>query len=153
MTNSNLGLVAQIEPEIVDKLVSSRRGLFMSAAASFGILATAPLVLAASAQQVFAKGGLPKNIIDVLNFALTLEYLEDGFYRNGLQQGVVPRKYHAVFRTISRHETAHVAFLKSALGGAASKAPKVDFTAGGKYADVFRNFDTFLTLSQTFLRG
>ena len=27
---------------------------------------------------------------------------------------------------------------------------KADFTAGGKYADVFSNFKTFLALSQTF---
>src|ERR1700755_447024 len=31
-----------------------------------------------------------------------------------------------------------------------STAPPVDFTAGGKYADVFSNFKTFATLSATF---
>ncbi len=43
-----------------------------------------------------------------------------------------------------------MALLKHALGAAAVKAPKVDFTAGGKYADVFSNFATFATLSATF---
>ena len=43
-----------------------------------------------------------------------------------------------------------MAFLSRALGSAAVKPPKADFTAGGKYADVFSNFKTFLTLSQTF---
>jgi len=33
------------------------------------------------------------------------------------------------------------------VGAAAVKAPAVDFTAGGKYADVFSNFKTFSTLS------
>lgn len=51
---------------------------------------------------------------------------------------------------IGLHEAAHVEFLKGALGKAAVKKPEADFTAGGKYADVFSNFDTFLTLSQTF---
>jgi Ferritin-like domain len=55
-----------------------------------------------------------------------------------------------VFGLIAKHERQHVAFLKGALGAAAVKPPKADFTAGGKYADVFSNFKTFLTLSQTF---
>ena len=149
MTDKNLNLVEQLEPDIVDRLVTSRRGLFKASAKSLGALAAPTLILAASAQEVFAKG-LPKNIVNVLNFALTLEYIEDAFYRAGLKHGVIPGKYHAVFKTISRHETEHVAFLKSALGSAAVKAPKADFTANGKYADVFSNFKTFLTLSQTF---
>jgi rubrerythrin len=150
MATPNLELVDQLEPDIVDKLVTSRRGLFSASAASLGALVSAPLVLASSATEVFAAGGLPKNIVNVLNFALTLEYIEDAFYRTGLQKGVIPQRYHAVFKTISRHETAHVAFLKSALGRHAVKAPHADFTAGGKFADVFHNFRTFLKLSQTF---
>ena len=68
----------------------------------------------------------------------------------GNKSGVIPSKYRTVFRTIGQHENAHVKLLKGVLGSAAVAAPGVDFTAGGKYADVFENFDTFLTLSQTF---
>jgi hypothetical protein len=35
------------------------------------------------------------------------------------------------------------------LGSAAVKPPKFDFTAGGKYPEVFTNFKTFSTLSST----
>ncbi len=84
----------------------------------------------------------------MLNYALTLEYLEAAFYKQGNgTSGLIPAEYRTLFRTIGGHETAHVLLLKSALGAAAVKAPAVDFTAGGKYADVFSNFETFATLS------
>lgn len=142
-------LIGQLDPELVSKLVKSRRGIFTSAAKSLGIFASAPLVLAAASTQVFSKG-LPKQIVNTLNFALTLEYIESAFYKSALEKDFIPKEYKDVFTIIGKHEAEHVKFLSGALGSAAVKAPKADFTAGGKYADVFSNFDTFLTLSQTF---
>ena len=107
------------------------------------------MVLAAASTEVFAKG-LPKQIVDTLNFALTLEHIEDAFYRSALEKDFIPKEHLEVFKLIGRHESEHVKFLTGALGSAAGKKPKADFTAGGKYADVFSNFETFLTLSQTF---
>ncbi len=148
MTNVQ-SILSQLDPDVTTRLVTNRRGLFANAAKSLGLLASAPLVLAAASTEVFGKG-LPKTIEDTLNFALTLEYIEDGFYRTAIKKNFIPKQYRTVFATISLHETQHVKFLSSALGAAAVKPPQADFTAGGKYADVFSNFDTFLTLSQTF---
>lgn len=140
-----------IEPEVADLVVAGRRSFFAKYAGTAAILGSAPLVLAMASQEAFAAGGLPQQVVDVLNFALTLEYLEAAFYAEGNKaRGLIPVKYKALFRTIGGHETAHVKLLKGALGAAAVKAPKVDFTAGGKYADVFSNFTTFATLSATF---
>ena len=148
MSNEN-HILSEIEPELADTLVASRRDIF-SKYAKAGILTSAPLVLALASNQAFGQA-LPKKIEDTLNFALTLEYLEAAFYAQGNKtSGLIPGKYKTVFRTIGQHETAHVKLLQGVLGAAAVKAPAVDFTAGGKYADVFSNFDTFLTLSQTF---
>ncbi len=149
MSATNTTILGQLDPDLVSRLVTTRRGLFAESVLKLGALASAPLILAAASQDAFAKG-LPKQIVDTLNFALTLEYIEDAFYRTGLKKGVVPRKHQAVFAHIGRHEAQHVAFLSGALGKAAVKPPKADFTAGGKYDDVFSNFNTFLTLSQTF---
>ncbi len=142
-------ILGQLDPELVSHLVGSRRGLFAKAARSLGILASAPLVLAAASTQVFA-AGLPKQIVDTLNFALTLEHIEDAFYRSALEKDFIPKKHRDVFNSIGLHEAQHVKFLSAALGDAAVKRPEADFTAGGKYPDVFSNFETFLTLSQTF---
>lgn len=142
-------LLGQLDTDLVSRLVKNRRGIFSAAAKSLGLLASAPLVLAAVSSEVFAKG-LPKQIEDVLNFALTLEHIEDAFYRSALEKDFIPKEHKEVFTHIGLHEAQHVKFLSGALGAAAVKRPEADFTAGGKYADVFSNFETFLTLSQTF---
>ena len=148
MNTLSVGILDELDQEVVTRVVTSRRNLFLNRG-SLAFAASVPVILAAASTEAFA-GGLPKQIVDVLNFALTLEYIESAFYSTALQKGVIPARYHAVFATIARHETEHVNFLKGALGGAAVKAPKADFTAGGKFADVFSNFKTFLALSQTF---
>ena len=147
MTQEN-SILSAIEPELADTIVQGRRDMFTRYAKAAGIMTSAPLVLALASNQAFGQS-LPKVIEDTLNFALTLEYLEAAFYDQGNKSGVVPSKYKTVFRTIGQHENAHVKLLKGVLGSAAVAAPGVVFTAGGKYADVFENFDTFLTLSQT----
>lgn len=152
MTDNIKTILSEIEPELLDRVGASRRETFSKYARSAAIWGSAPLALALMSQTSFAAtGSLPKQIEDVLNFALTLEYLEAAFYAEGNKtSGLIPREFRAVFKTIGQHETAHVKLLQGVLGAAAVKAPAVDFTAGGKYGDVFSNFDTFLALSQTF---
>jgi hypothetical protein len=148
MTQDNF-ILDQIEPEVGERIDAGKRALFARYALPVTAMASAPLVIAAASTQAFG-ASLPQQVVDVLNFALTLEYLEAAFYKEGNASGVIPSKYRALFRTIGAHENAHVKLLKGALGSAAVKAPAVDFTAGGKYADVFSNFETFATLSATF---
>jgi len=94
---------------------------------------------------------LPQDIVDVLNFALTLEYLESTFYDTGVgTSGLIPASDLAVFQQIKKHEDAHVAFLLGVLGSAAVAKPTFDFTAGGMFSDVFSNYATFQAVSQAF---
>lgn len=138
-----------IDPELKTRIVD-RRDLFRSVAMKLGAVASAPIVLAAVSTQAFPEG-LPADVAEVLNFALTLEYLEDEFYQKALaQSGLINKEFVAVFQQIGKHETEHVALLKGALGSAAVAKPEFDFTAKGKYADVFKDFKTFALVSQTF---
>ena len=149
MSNKNNFILDDIEPEVTQRIVEG--GCLAKYAGAAAVLGSAPLILAMASSDAFAAGGLPKQVVDVLNFALTLEYLEAAFYAKGNNtKGLIPNKYRALFQTIGAHETAHVKLLKGALGAAAVAVPKVDFTAGGKFADVFSNFTTFATLSATF---
>ena len=141
----DIAILDGIDPDLSARL--GRRDLFGRAALKLGALATAPMMLAAVSSEAFAQ--VPQQVADILNFALTLEYLEDEFYRTALAQGgLIPDYAGGTFQTISQHETAHVALLQSVLGGAAVAKPEFDFTARGKYRDVFSNFKTFAAVSQ-----
>jgi hypothetical protein len=75
-----------------------------------------------------------KGDVGILNFALTLEYLEAAFYNeataNQRRSSFIKDAQTQVFlRTVTADENAHVAYLKKALGKKAIAAPKVDFGA------------------------
>jgi hypothetical protein len=74
-----------------------------------------------------ASAGTAKSDVAILNFALTLEYLEAAFYAEAVHKGRFTGKVGEFARVVAKHEAAHVAFLKSALGRAAVKSPKFDF--------------------------
>ena len=143
------------------QLMSRRAAIGKSAAVSGALaaglrIASVPVAVAAMARDAFAQGGLPQAVVDVLNFALTLEYLEAEFYTTGVAtSGLIPGADLAIFTTIRDHEVAHVNFLKGALGAASVAKPTFDFTAGngsnaGPFADVFSNYATFKAVAQAF---
>jgi len=132
------------DPDISDRYsFYSRRNLlkFGSKLAAAGI----PTLVAASLNKALAQSSAPSQAaISVLNFALTLEYLEDEFYRIGLSTaGLVPSSDQTVINQISKHETAHVALLKSALGTAAIAKPTFKYPT-----DTFTTYLTFLSTAR-----
>jgi len=74
-----------------------------------------------------AGAGVTKSDIAILNFALTLEYLEAAFYSEAVAKGKFSGELGKFASVVKAHENAHVAFLKGALGHAAVKRPKFDF--------------------------
>jgi hypothetical protein len=76
-----------------------------------------------------------KKPIDVLNYALTLEYLEAEFYRQGNNADLLDGKAKKYLATIQKDEETHVATLKDvikSLNEDAVDAPEVDFGAAFK---------------------
>jgi rubrerythrin len=65
--------------------------------------------------------------VDILNFALTLEYLESAFYAEALMKGALKGPTAAFAKVVAKDEAQHVAFLKSALGAKAVARPMFDF--------------------------
>ncbi|MFZ0089400.1 MAG: ferritin-like domain-containing protein [Solirubrobacteraceae bacterium] len=79
-----------------------------------------------------AKGAPPRSFgkgdIGILNYALTLEYLESSFYNEATKAGKITNgQLRAFLKTATADENAHVKLLKSALGRHAVKKPKFDF--------------------------
>jgi len=69
-----------------------------------------------------------KNDIKILNYALTLEYLESTFYNEANASGALTDQRVKEFARITgAHENAHVKALKAVLGSKAVKAPRFDF--------------------------
>ena len=141
----------QVDGEVFDRLEHVSRRHMFGAFAWRAVTAAAPAVVTSALTQAYAQNGLPADVVDVLNFALTLEYLESEFYNTGLAtNGLIPSQFRRVFQQIAKHENQHVAFLKSALGSQAIAKPAFDFTAKGAYPTVFSSFSTFALLSQVF---
>jgi Ferritin-like domain len=74
-----------------------------------------------------AGSGVAASDVAILNYALTLEYLEAAFYAEAAGMGHFTGKVGKFASIVSGHEKAHVEFLKGALGAAAVKKPKFDF--------------------------
>lgn len=148
------------DPELLNQKASRRNSLQQFSNAGKGLaLASIPFGLAASssktsaATMAMASAAFQASPNDVLNFALTLEYLERDFYQMGLDtDGLIPEEDRNIFALIARHEESHVEFLRSALGDAAIERPNFDFTGGpgGLALDTFSNYQTFLALAQGF---
>ena len=68
-----------------------------------------------------------KQDVAILNYALTLEYLEAAFYKEAVAKGRFSAAVSTFAKHVSADEAAHVAYLKRALGSAAVKSPKFDF--------------------------
>ena len=147
--HASTSLIDSIDPEIQSRLLS-RKDILFGAAKKLGAAATVPAVVAVASTEALGQG-LPGSVADILNFALTLEYLEAQFYATALSTpGLIPGRYRAVFSQIGLHEKEHVETLLAALGPAATGSPRFDYTGKGMFPDVFSNFNTFTTVSSTF---
>lgn len=155
--------IESVDPEIFERL-NGRRNAMKQFAKFSGKVALASLPFAFGSMLSKAYGspsGTTDAITDVLNFALTLEYIEAEFYKAGYAAGVagtlaIPAgaPLNAI-KTIRDHEVAHVNFLKTAitsLGGTpvAFTAASFDFTAKGTFPAVFTDYALFLAVAQTF---
>lgn len=117
---------------------ASRRDMFgsLGSIGKKAAMAAIPFGMATIPKRAFAQesGNDP---VSALQLALTLEYLEDEFYDLALQSGVLPSgRPETVYMQISKHEQAHVDFLKSGLEGAGVdpvEKPTFDFTANGAF--------------------
>jgi serine-rich repeat adhesion-like glycoprotein len=110
----------------------------LAAGAVYGTLAVGPYVRKALAMS----GG---GDVEILNFALTLEYLESKFYAEAKSRAKASGELKALIDLLSKDEQQHVEALTGTikkLGGKPVAEPKFDFPYSGTAG--------FLKLAQTF---
>ncbi len=112
----------------------------LAAGAVYGTLMVAPFVRSA-----FAMGG--SSDVDILNFALTLEYLESTFYEEAMKKVKTSGELKTLLPLLASDEKQHVEALKGTiekLGGKPVAEPKFNFEYSGtsgflKLAETFEN--------------
>jgi hypothetical protein len=154
-----LNEIEKVDPEIYDRL-DTRRNVMKQFSGMAGKLALTAVPFLLGGMFKKAYGQTSSNLIAILNYALTLEYLEAKFYQMGnAAPTLIPAGAPATaIQTIGAHETAHVNFLKTAISGAGGTPvaePVFDFTGGngnnaGPFTGVFTNYALFLAVAQTF---
>jgi rubrerythrin len=129
--------------EAAEAAGDTRAGLFRKG----GVIAAAGLGLAAIPAGLALGQATPKSDVKILNYALTLEYLEAAFYAEANQKGKLDGITARFAQVVGAHEAAHVSALKQALGSKATKSPAFDFK--GTTADEGTFLSTAMALEDT----
>ena len=148
--------IEEIDPEFQDR-TNPRRAAIKNMTGFGTKLALSALPFAIGGIFKKAYGQTTTGVAGVLNFALTLEYLEFEFYKAAVSSGIIPAGVDLVALTkIRDHEALHVNFLRTAItaAGATPIAPlsaaNFDFTAKGTFPTVFSNYDVLLAVASAF---
>jgi len=131
--------LAKVEVENLNRSTFLMRGV-LAAGAIYGTAAISPMV-----RKAFAQGS--SGDIDILNYALTLEYLEAAFYEGAAKTSGLSKDVAGYVKTFGQEEQEHVDALTTTikdLGGTPVEAPKVDF------GDAFTSADKLIPLAITF---
>ncbi len=112
----------------LDRSAFIKKGVLAGGGLLAGSALFAPFLASAEAK-ISTKRQSVKNDVKILNYALTLEFLEAAFYK----QAVANKAYGTnaqlkrFAEVVAAHEAKHVSFLKGALGSRAIKSPTFDF--------------------------
>ena len=93
-------------------------------------------LLAASAAP--AQAAIDRRDVAILNYALTLEYIQESFYGEVERIGALTGGLAEQARVVGAHERAHVKAFRQVLGAHAVKRPRFDFRGATEDSDRFR---------------
>ena len=112
--------------ESLDAVQGDTRARFLAKAGLFGGGAFGGAALLGLTAEG-ASAQTAKSDVAILNFALTLEYLEAAFYTEAEKMLNLSGELALFTRVVGAHERAHVSALRSVLGSKAVKKPRFNF--------------------------
>jgi hypothetical protein len=123
----------------------TRLSFLKKAGVAGGAAVSGGAILSAFAPSAFAASGhgrppasFGKGDVGILNYALTLEYLEAAFYNGATAANMSLTPQTAAFlKIVTKDENAHVAFLKEHLGSKAAKEPSFNFKGANTSPEMF----------------
>ncbi|GGF16410.1 ferritin-like domain-containing protein [Hymenobacter cavernae] len=168
--------IEKVDPEVYERFDARRRVFKHFGAMGKKLTAAAmPGLVSGLFSKAYGQAtSLPADVVNVLNLALSLEYLEFYFYDTALNRPTYGLPTSATLFTttpatatserqgivlIRNDEEGHIKTLRAALGAAAIPAPDralFDYSGGagslkGPFADVFTSSATFYKVAQSFV--
>ncbi len=140
------GAVSEAREVAIDGLPAgdTRLSFLRKSAVAGGAAVSGGALLGAFAPSALAAGGgrppksFGKGDVGILNYALTLEYLEAAFYNGATAANMSLNAQTAAFlKIVTKDENAHVKFLKEHLGSKAAKEPTFDFKGANTSPEMF----------------
>jgi hypothetical protein len=116
---------------------SAERAGISRAAFLNGVLAGSAALDGLSADRALAQGAPSKNDLDILNYALVLEYLQASFYTEAERMKALRGPAKEAAGVVGAVERAHVKAFKDVLGRKAAKRPAFDFQGTTEKTDAF----------------
>lgn len=109
-----------------DQNGSTRQELLTGAGFATAGTAAGGLLLAALPDPAHS-GPSPERDVEILNFALLVEYVQAGFYAEALARNALKGELREFARVVHAHERAHIDSISRALGDKARKKPAIEF--------------------------
>jgi len=147
--------IEKVDAEVYERF-DTRRAVFknLSGMGKAVTAATMPAVLGTMFRKAYGQTtSLSSDIVNTLNLALSLEYLERYFYQAGIDRNLFTGTDLNAITIIRDDEVGHINALRAVLGSQAIADPTAaafDYTAGGKLTP-FANAALFLGNAQAFV--
>lgn len=148
--------IEKVDGDVYERLSPRRKAMkeFFNMGSKIA-MAAMPLAVGSMFNKAYG-ATIPDSVLNVLQYALTLEHFEYRFYATGYSASTLSiptaQNQKAAIEIIRNSEKSHVDFLKSVITsvGATPVAEKTayDFTARGTFPTVFTDYATFLAVAQ-----
>lgn len=148
--------IEKVDGEIYERLNPRRKAMkdFFNMGSKIALSAL-PFAVGSMFNKAYSQSTMPSAVIDVLQYALTLEHFEYNFYLKANAAASLPipaGEQRTAIVIIRDSEKKHVDFLKTVLTELkqtpVSEKTTYDFTASGTFPDIFTNYGTFLAVAQ-----